>query len=413
MRLMLCLPDGALLGETSEFVVEVPWWHEVAAVVDAARRWLGLDVRILRLLSGPAWHGPPSGGSVIYLAEVDAMPRMSLVPWKGPDPVADHALRQTWARPGGPSADLCWAVRALSEMSISLTGAPTQVRSWNLSSIWRLSTDAGRVWLKVVPPFFAHEGPLLALLAGGPVPTVLRTGSGRMLMADVTGVDQYDAPPAAQLEMVRLLVDLQADWTSRVDELMDLGLPDLRGPALIRQIREVVARRSDELSAGERGALARLVAGLPERFDQITDCGLPDTLVHGDFHLGNIRGEAGPAPGWFTILDWGDSGVGSPLLDQLAFERFLPPADRPAVAAEWSRLWRARSAGSEPERAAALLRPVTALREAAVYQRFLDRIEPDERRYHDGDPVAELRKAVLLSDGDSASPAQRLDTWAP
>ena len=54
-----------------------------------------------------------------------------------------------------------------------------------------------------------------------------------------------------------------------------------------------------------------------------------------------------------------------------------------------------------------------ALREVAVYQRFLDRIEPDERRYHDGDPVAELRKAVLLSDGDSASPSHRLDTWAP
>lgn len=254
---------------------------------------------------------------------------------------------------------------------------------------------------------------MLALLAGGPVPSVLGTGSSRMLMADVAGVDQYEAPPVAQLEMVRLLVDLQADWTSRVDELMDQGLPDLRGPALIRQIREVVARRSDELSSGERGALARLVAGLPERFDQITHCGLPDTLVHGDFHLGNIRGEDGPAPGRYTILDWGDSGVGNPLLDQLAFERFLPPEDRPAAAAEWSRLWRARRPGSEPDRAAALLRPVTALREAAVYQRFLDRIEPDERRYHDGDPVAELQKAVLLSDGDSASPSQRLDTWAP
>ena len=295
MKLVLCLPDGALLGETSEFAVEVPWWQEVAAVVDVARRRLGREVRILRLISGPAWHGPPSGGSVTYLAEVDAEPTVSLVRWKGPDPVADHALRQTWARPGGPSADLSWAVQALSEIGISLTGAPAQIRSWNLSSIWQLSTDAGRVWLKVVPPFFAHEGPLLALLAGGPVPTVLGTGSSRMLMADVAGVDQYEAPPVAQLEMVRLLVDLQADWTSRVDELMDQGLPDLRGPALIRQIREVVARRSDELSSGERGALARLVAGLPERFDQITHCGLPDTLVHGDFHLGNIRGEDGPS----------------------------------------------------------------------------------------------------------------------
>lgn len=153
VKLVLCLPDGALLGETSEFAVEVPWWQEVAAVVDVARRRLGREVRILRLISGPAWHGPPSGGSVTYLAEVDAEPTVSLVRWKGPDPVADHALRQTWARPGGPSADLSWAVQALSEIGISLTGAPAQIRSWNLSSIWQLSTDAGRVWLKVVPPF--------------------------------------------------------------------------------------------------------------------------------------------------------------------------------------------------------------------------------------------------------------------
>jgi aminoglycoside phosphotransferase (APT) family kinase protein len=254
---------------------------------------------------------------------------------------------------------------------------------------------------------------VLSLLAGGVVPTVLGTGSCRMLTADVAGVDQYEAPPSAQLEMVRLLVDLQAEWTSRVDDLLDLGLPDLRSPALIRQISEVVARRSDELTAEERGVLARLVDGLPGRFAQITECGLPDTLVHGDFHLGNIRGDHGRAPGRFTILDWGDSGVGNPLLDQLAFERFLRPDDRAAVAAEWSRLWRARSAGSDPDRAAALLRPVTALREAAVYQRFLDRIEPDERRYHDGDPVAELRKAVLLSDDDPAGPARSLHPQAP
>ena len=159
-------------------------------------------------------------------------------------------------------------------------------------------------------------------------------------------------------------------------------------------------RHVGELTGGERRVIDELVVGLPQRFAAIADCGLPDTLVHGDFHLGNIKGSADGRSAGFTILDWGDSGVGNPMLDQLAFARFLPPGDRPAVEAEWSRLWRDAAPRSDPEGAVDLLRPVTALREAAVYQRFLDNIEPAEHRYHDGDPAAQLRRAAAIAAGD-------------
>ena len=399
VTLVLCLPTGELLGATPEFVVEVPWWQEAGPVVDAAMAKLGLDVRILRILDGPAWHGPPAGGNVTYLAEIDHPPpaggRAELTAWTGPDPTAEHPLRQTWARPGGALTDLSWATAALSGLGISLAGRPKQMRSWNLSSIWRLPTDAGPVWLKVVPPFFAHEANLLTALNGAAVPEVLAMTSTRMLLADVPGIDQYDAKPEAALRMVRLLVDLQISWVSGVPALIALGVPDLRGPVLIGPIRDVIRRHADELTGSERRALDRLVAVLPDRFAALSDCRLPDTLVHGDFHLGNIKGDRNGHR--LTILDWGDSGVGNPMLDQLAFARFLPDADRPAVDAEWSRLWRTAVPQSDPEGAAELLQPVTALREAAVYQRFLDSIEPDEHRYHDGDPADQLRRAAALA----------------
>ena len=289
---------------------------------------------------------------------------------------------------------------ALAQQGISPAGRARQLRSWNLSSIWRLPTDRGPVWLKVVPPFFAHEPALLTALAGEAVPALLATESTRMLLADAAGIDQYDATPDAQLAMIRLLVDIQTRWTARVPALVDLGLPDLRGPALIRPIEDVVKRQADVLTMGERLAVEGLVADLPNRFAAIAACGLPDTLVHGDFHLGNIKGDTHRPDGGFTILDWGDSGVGNPMLDQLAFARFLPPDDRPAVETEWARLWRDAVPRSDPERAVELLRPITALREAAVYQRFLDNIEPDEYRYHDGDPAAQLRLAAALAAGE-------------
>jgi hypothetical protein len=106
VTLVLCLSTAEVLGATPEFVVEVPWWQEAEPLVEAARSAFGLDVRILRILDGPAWYGPPAGGQLTYLAEIDRPPATGsaarLTARTGPDPVLDHPLRQSWARPGGP-----------------------------------------------------------------------------------------------------------------------------------------------------------------------------------------------------------------------------------------------------------------------------------------------------------------------
>ena len=39
-----------------------------------------------------------------------------------------------------------------------------------------------------------------------------------------------------------------------------------------------------------------------------------------------------------------------------------------------------------------MIEPVAALRQAVIYQGFLDRIEPDERIYHAKDPADWLRR---------------------
>ena len=53
--------------------------------------------------------------------------------------------------------------------------------------------------------------------------------------------------------------------------------------------------------------------------------------------------------------------------------------------------------GSDPARAADLLAPAAALRQAVLYTHFLDQIEPDERAYHAGDPATWLRRAASLA----------------
>ncbi len=112
----------------------------------------------------------------------------------------------------------------------------------------------------------------------------------------------------------------------------------------------------------------------------MAECGLPDTIVHGDFHPGNVRGPAGG----LVLLDWGDCGVGHPLLDLPAFLERVPPESLDAVRAHWIAAWHDAVPGVDAARAAALLEPVANARQAVVYQAFVDGIEPVERRHHDG-----------------------------
>ena len=115
--------------------------------------------------------------------------------------------------------------------------------------------------------------------------------------------------------MIDMLVRLQRDWVPRVDELFALGLPDWRAPALGRAIADVFERTRGELTTPQARAIERFIAGLDARFAALAECGLPDSFVHGDYHSGNVRGDAQR----LTILDWGDAGVGHPLLDYPAF----------------------------------------------------------------------------------------------
>lgn len=383
-RIVLVTPDGAVQGSLAPVPVSTPWWQDIGPVVSAVRDRHGLDVTVLRLLE--ADRDEPPGGIVTYLAEV-AQP-VAADPWEGDLP--DHPLRATYARPGGPDADLAWARAVLASRGLELTGPPMQIRTWNLSSLWRLPVGGSDAWLKVVPPFFAHEGDVLELFAGEAVPQLLGHDGARVLLAEVPGEDLYDAPLPQCLSMVTLLVALQRKFTERMAELLARGLPDWRGAPLQAAIADVLRRNRAQLTATDSATLGRFVDNLPVRYAELASCGIPDTLVHGDFHPGNLRGDGER----LTLLDWGDSGVGHPLLDQAAFLDRIDKDDVETVRAHWHRQWQQALPGCDPERAATLIAPVAAARQAVIYQTFLDGIEPSEHPYHHDDPANWLQTAA-------------------
>jgi aminoglycoside phosphotransferase (APT) family kinase protein len=171
-----------------------------------------------------------------------------------------------------------------------------------------------------------------------------------------------------------------------------MRLPDWRGPALTAAIAAVLERRRGELDAAVVATLDAFVPGLEDRFAAVEASGMPDTLVHGDYHPGNVRG----TPFRLTMLDWGDTGLGHPLLDLPAFLAAIPEGAVAPIRERWVAAWRARLPGADPDRAAALLAPVAAARQATIYQRFVDGIEPVERRHHDADVREWLERCAAL-----------------
>ena len=390
--LIVCDAAGTVIGTTPDFEVPSPYWGHVEPLDGAAKVELGLEVTVLRLLAverGP--EGRPDRTS--YLAEA-ADPAGALA---APTPQAEDAVRaqrfrMPWAEPGGPAAQLSWAEESLAVRGIRLSAAPVQLRTWNLSSIWRLPTDACTVWLKAVPPFFAHEGAVLERFAGHSVPVLLARTDGVSLLADVEGDDLYEPTDEQALAMIDALIAIQRGPGADIDALLGLGLPDWRVPSLAAPSAYTLGLRADDLERDQVRAVESLIARLDTRHRELVACGIPDALVHGDFHPGNVRGTGLD----ITLLDWGDSGIGHPLLDTAAFTEWMPAAQRAIAETHWAKRWQREVPGSDPSRAAAVIRPVAALRQAVIYRHFLDHIEPDEQVYHETDDLFWLRRTAAL-----------------
>jgi aminoglycoside phosphotransferase (APT) family kinase protein len=171
------------------------------------------------------------------------------------------------------------------------------------------------------------------------------------------------------------------------------GVPDRRLSQLAGYLTRVI-----DAYGGDDPQLRAFADGLPDRLARVAACGLPDTLVHGDLHPGNVIGTEERR----TIIDWGDSFIGQPAFDVLRLAGGLDAAEADEVIEEWAALWRAELPGSDPRASVELLRPVEALRLAAVYADFLAGIEPSEHPYHADDVDRWLRTAVERASREAA-----------
>jgi Phosphotransferase enzyme family len=245
--------------------------------------------------------------------------------------------RAPWARPGWLAGAESWIAATLD-----LVDPPRLHAQWPLSAVLRATTPEGVVYFKAAFPLFRHEPLVTSALARehpGRVTDVLAVEPERgwLVMRELQGDVLGDLDRSRWPEAVPPLREIHVTWSSRSEEILGLG---------------AVNRRLDTLEVPPE---------LSGRLDTLRELGVPETLVHGDFHPWNVV--VGPR---LVIADWSDACLSHPLFDLLMFGS---DEDRPPLLEAY---------GVAPE-VFELAAPLARIHHAISYERILEAMEPSDR----------------------------------
>ncbi|MFD2767922.1 phosphotransferase [Micromonospora eburnea] len=204
-----------------------------------------------------------------------------------------------------------WIDERLGELAVTRTGPPVQPHVYPWSTVLRVPTDRGDVWFKANTETLRHEGDVVRRIAArrpDVVPPLLAADSaaGWMLMADagetLRVVTQREQSLDRWRDVLPLYAGVQLDLAEDVDDLLALGVPDLRLATLPKAYERLV----DEVGADRRfHDAAPMVADLCE---ELAGYGLPELLQHDDLHDGQVF----VRDGRHLVMDWGDACVSHP-----------------------------------------------------------------------------------------------------
>jgi hypothetical protein len=228
----------------------------------------------------------------------------------------------------------------LASHGVEPNGALETVHERPWSTVLRVPTADGDLFLKQEQPVQEYEVELTVALAErwpDRAPEVVAADTGRhwLLLRD-GGTRVADSRDFAAFERALALYgELQVGEAAYVDELLAMGLRDLRLPVVV-DLYEPFFERDHGLEPDEVQQLRALAPRYHELCAELASLGLPASLQHDDLHEWNIfvRGDR------VAIYDWGDSSVGFPLWSWLKPSQALEEAEpaRAAYLAAWKAL---------------------------------------------------------------------------
>jgi hypothetical protein len=296
----------------------------------------------LSVLEAPPteWSPPPGlrwGGAEPATPErIEARTAAWLGEWRAaaePPP-----LRPRWSRPGWHARATGWIADRLGEAGRGRPAEAEMRRLWGISVLMRVASASGDVWFKSVFPHFHHEPAVTALLAGvcpEALPAVIATEPEEgWLLLDAAGAPLRDDAHAdgAVLASIGLLADIQVATLDLHDRLRSFGCPARPLSLLADALRDALA---DAVELGgvtvATDRASRVVAWVDERALWLDRFGLPEVLLHGDFHPGNVLRDGGD----LRIIDWSDAAIAHPVMEIGPWFGEVRPDVRPAGWEAW------------------------------------------------------------------------------
>jgi hypothetical protein len=317
-----------------------------------------------------------------------------------------------------------WLDGALHAVGRSRSGDLEEVRTRPWGAVWRAATDGGAVFLKEPAPATAFEVGLYGVLVRVAPDRVLHplasdVSTSRLLLPDggpVLGEQHRGADLLERLpEVARQYGQMQVDLAPHVDDLLELGVADMRPARMLDRFDEAVAG-ARPTSAEQADGLAR-ITGLRGRIaewcERLAGAPGPVSLDHNDLHGGNVFVDAS---GGARFFDWGDAVVSHAFASALVLRsvvRWLQdvngetPAERQIIEA-YLEPFGSFGSGPELRRALELACEVGKVARSLVWARAVAPMPPDVDDPDDfrGAPVGWLLELLEgpIAEGVQGSP---------
>jgi hypothetical protein len=230
-----------------------------------------------------------------------------------------------------------------------VAGAIEQPHVYPWSTVMRVPTAGGDLWFKATTlEVHGFEPQLTAILAETFPDRVtelveIDAERGWMLMRDAgTRLRELLEPGDVRPweEILPRYAEIQIALAPRTDELLALGVPDLRVAgipgkveSLLDDDRALMLGESDELGAARRDEFRRRMPELRALVDELAAFGIPETIQHDDLHDGQVFVDDGR----HVISDWGDSCISHPFhtltvtIRAIAWRHGLEPGSPPLL----------------------------------------------------------------------------------
>lgn len=227
-----------------------------------------------------------------------------------------------------------WTNKSLLANRYQLLGSLEEVQMTAWSSVRRILTTKGYVYLKKTPNLLSLEPVIIQMLhnkfhVNVPIVIDINSDLNCFLMSDAGKPFYFFKDNELRLRLIREAISkykhIQNQSISLVNTFIDMGVPDWRLEHLPKLYNQLIMQEKllieDGMSIDDIKILSNLSAKCEALCEQLSKSLIPETLDHCDMHGGNVLIDE--KTNAIIIIDWGETVITHPFLSLTVFLRGL------------------------------------------------------------------------------------------